>query len=373
VIDTEGARTGFLSVGQEAAAVGVQRAAARGHLQRTLLVHGPAGAGKGAFVDDLLALLFCVRPDGVEAPCNACPGCRGARTHTHPDLVIGSPELWRAERSTGESIVSVTRRWLLESSGAPIAGERRILVIEGADRAGEEVQNALLKALEEPAPRQMFILVADEPTRLLPTIRSRSQPVRVGPVPRAELSAWLMDHRHLTEAQADALARISGGLVGRAISFADNEGAPLAWRREAQTELLALLERGPAERFGSIRELLASAARQGVALSAPDASDEQEAAPASSAEQRRGALLVMDAWTDLARDLLIAAAGHPDQAPSTHLLTGVPEQAARIRPEHLRAFLEQAETIRDGLRQNAAPRLAMEIAMLTWPTLPGQR
>lgn len=372
MIDTDPVPAGFQSLGQQAARAGIQRAAARDRLQRTLLVHGPAGAGKSAFVGDLLALLLCARPDGTEAPCNACRACREARARTHPDLVVGSPDRWRAERSTGESIVAVARRWLLESSGAPIAGERRVVLIEDADRAGEQIQNALLKALEEPAARQMFILVAEEPSDLLPTIRSRSQPLRVGPVPRAELAAWLMDREHLPSDQADALARISGGLAGRAITFARN--APLlAWRRQTQTELLALLERGRAERFASIRDLLADAARQGVALPTTTTADEGEAMPASTAEQRRGALLVMDAWTDLARDLLVTAAGHPDQAPSATLLEGLPGFAARIRAGDLRAFLAQAEAIREGLRQNSAPRLAMEIAMLSWPMVGEQR
>lgn len=368
MIDTDRAAPGFLGPGQQVAQDGVRRAAARDRLQRTLLVHGAAGAGTGAFVDDLLALLFCLRPDGADAPCNRCRGCRDARARTHPDLVIGSLEVWRGDRSTGESIVASARRWLLGSAGAPVAGEVRVVLIDGADEANEQTQNALLKALEEPAPRQMFILVASEPSRLLPTIRSRAQSVRIGPVPRAELAGWLMDHHDLPADEADDLARISGGLAGTAIDYATNP-ARLAWRRETQTELLALLERGSADRFGAIRDLLGVAARQGEALPATDAGDAADGAPATSAEQRRGALLVMDAWTDLARDLLLTAAGHPEQAPSAHLVHGVASAAARIDAGRLRAFLARAEEIRGGLRENAAPRLAMEIAMLAWPNV----
>src|SRR5688500_17977623 len=126
---------GFLSLGQPTARAAAQRAAASGRLQRTLLVHGPAGAGKGAFVEDLLALLFCMAPDASRRPCNACRGCRDARLRRHPDLVIGSPERWREERSTGESIVSAARRWLLDSAGAPVTAEHRVLLVEGADGA----------------------------------------------------------------------------------------------------------------------------------------------------------------------------------------------------------------------------------------------
>ena len=238
--------SGFLSLGQATARTIVQRSAASGRLQRTLLVHGPAGSGKGAFVDDLLALLFCQAADG-ERPCNACTGCRGARARTHPDLVIGSPERWREERSTGESIVAAARSWLADSAGAPIAGERRVILVEGVDRANEQTQNALLKALEEPTSRHMFVLVADEPTRVLPTIRSRAQALRVGSVPRAELVEWLVDRERLPIDQADALARISGGMAGTAIGYARSPQL-VDWRRRTQRELLGLLTRGRAAR-----------------------------------------------------------------------------------------------------------------------------
>ncbi len=146
------AQTGFLSLGQPIARQAVLRAAAAERLQRTLLVHGPVGAGKGAFVDDLLALLLCSDPSAERRPCNACRGCRDTRARAHPDLVIGSPERWRDARSTGESIVAAARRWLLESSGTPIAGERRVILVEGVDRANEQAQNDCL-LYTSPSPR----------------------------------------------------------------------------------------------------------------------------------------------------------------------------------------------------------------------------
>src|SRR5437773_1497610 len=223
------AAPGFLSIGQATARAVALRANQRQRLGRTFLVFGPVGAGKGAFVDDLLALLMCTDADRSARPCNACAGCRTARARTHPDLVVGSPEPWRESRSTGESQVAAARRWLGATAGAPIAGERRVVLIEGADRAGEQIQNALLKALEEPSDRHVFILVADEPNRLLDTVRSRCQPLRIGPVSRAELSAWLMDHELLPKEQADAVARISDGFVGRALAFS-RQRERLEWR-----------------------------------------------------------------------------------------------------------------------------------------------
>jgi DNA polymerase III, delta subunit len=358
---------GFLSLGQATARAIVLRAAANDRLQRTLLVHGPAGAGKDAFVDDLIALLLCTATVPTQRPCNACRGCRDARLRSHPDLVIGSPESWREDRSGAGSIVAAARRWLAESVGAPIAGERRVILIEGVDRANEQIQNALLKALEEPTGRHLFVLVADEISRVLPTIRSRSQALRIGVVPRDELTAWLVDRHRIAPDQADALARISEGLSGRAADFAENP-ALVTWRRQTQHELLDLLARGPADRFGSARELLDEASR----LHAPPAAEveattDEEGRRTNSGLQRLAALRIVDAWISLARDLLVTSAGRPRLAPSAMLELDVAGAASRIDTARLPSFVILLERTREGLLLNAAPQLALQVAMLSWP------
>jgi hypothetical protein len=361
---------GFLSVGQ-ATAERMGRAVVRhDRLGLTLLVHGPAGSGKDRFVDDLLALAFCEDPDPSRRPCNACRGCRDARARTHPDLVMGSPEGWRDQKGAGESIVEAARRWLLDAAGAPVVAELRVVVVEGADRASEQIQNALLKTLEEPTDRHVFVLVADEPARLLPTIRSRSQPLRIGPVPRAELVAHLMDARGLPSDQAETLARIANGLSGLAFTYADRTDL-LAWRRRVQAELLSLLERGRADRFGAVRDLLDEASRLGApAQPAATTGDEEPAeARTPAAFQRAGAALIVTTWLDLSRDLLVAGAGRADLAPSDELGGEIAALGARVGTEPTLEMIRLLERMHDGLRENAAPRLALETAMLAWPHL----
>ena len=373
---TDGERPGFLSVGQGAARTIALRSAQQGRLHRTLLVHGPRGSGADRFVEDLLALLLCSSADLSARPCNTCAGCRGARSRSHPDLVLGSMERWRELKGSNESIVAAARRWLGESAGAPVMAERRILLIEGVDRAGEQIQNALLKALEEPAPRQMFILVADDLSALLPTIRSRSQPLRMGSVPRAELVAWLVDQERLPADLAELLARLSGGLSGAAVAMARDHDLVM-WRRQAQTELLTLLRRGPADRLPALRELLDAAGRRTgsasiadpIAARADEADEPAARTPAS--QQRAAALLLLDAWTALARDLLVVAAGQPDLALGIELIDGALEAGGAIGQRQLATFLRTLRRVQDGLHDNTAPKLAMEIAMLAWPRLPG--
>lgn len=361
---------GFLSLGQAVARRMAQQAVEHGRAGRTLLVHGPAGSGKGAFVDDLLALHFCDDAGTGPRPCNACRGCRAARARSHPDLVIGSPDAWREQRASGESIVAVARRWLLDAAGAPIAAARRVVLIEHADRANEQIQNALLKALEEPTDRHVFILVADEPGALLPTIRSRCQPIRIGAVPREELATFLMDIRRLPADQADVLARISGGLTGRALSFADDTPL-LAWRRRVQTELLSLLERGRADRFGSVRDLLDETVRLNPPV-VEETSDEAQARTPASA-QRGAAAMLVEVWLSLTRDLIVAAVGRAELAPSRELAPELQSLAERIGPATLVRMAALLERVRGGLREAASPKLALEAAMLAWPLLPQPR
>lgn len=358
---------GFQSLGQPQARAAALRAAQSGRLQRTLLVHGPAGAGKGAFADDLLALLFCQADVPTPRPCNACRGCRDARARTHPDLVVGGPDRWREERATGESIVAVARRWLLASAGSPIQADQRVIVIEGADRANEQTQNALLKALEEPLPRQMFVLIADKPGRLLPTIRSRAQQLRVGPVPKAELRDWLVANQRKTGDQAELVARLAGGLTGRAIEFARTPDL-LTWREGTRRELLGLIASGSAERFDSVSHLLDTAARAGAAPAVEEVEPVDDEAPRlAGAAQRGAALKVIDAWRDLARDLLMAAAGRPQLVSSATDREQIESVGRSVDRGDLIAFLTLAGQITDGLRENAAPRLALQRAMLAWP------
>ncbi len=262
--------------------------------------------------------------------------------------------------------MAAARRWLLDAAGAPVIAERRIVLVEHADRASEQVQNALLKALEEPSDRHTFILVADDATRLLPTVRSRCQILRLGPVPHDQLVGYLMDLRRLPLDQARALARISNGLAGTALGYADRADL-IEWRRRAQSRLLDQLARGPAERFEAVRDLLDDTMPVDPADQASDVDEGGESGRVPASVQRAAAARIVDAWVDLTRDLLVAGQGRADLAPSGELAPDVAAVAPRLESAELIAMLRLLERIADGLRENASPRLALETAMLAWP------
>jgi DNA polymerase III delta prime subunit len=368
---------GFLSVGQPIARAIALNAARRGRIGQTLLVQGSPGAGKGAFVDDLLALLFC-SADRDARPCNRCRGCADGRARRHPDLVIGSPDRWRELRSTGESVVAAARRWLAEAAGSPIVAERRVVLVEGVDRAGDQVQNALLKALEEPSDRQVFVLVADDPGRLLPTIRSRAQPLRIGPVARTELVAFLQQQTGVPGERAEAAARLGGGLTGRALALAADADA-LARRSRLRAELLGLLRLGRAERLERTRELLDQALRlargaerstAGAGDPAMEGGDDHGDGPrVPASDQRLAATEIAEAWLELARDLAVSAA---DPAASAELGPELRSAAEAIGPAAAARMVRLLQRVQEGLEQNAAPRLSLDVAVLAWPTLPAE-
>ena len=89
--------------------------------------------------------------------------------------------------------------------------------------------------------------------------------------------------------------------------------------------------------------------------------------PASA--QLAAALAVTDAWIDMGRDLLVSAAGHPDQAASRELFADLERTGRRIGAAALAAVLGDLDRVRDGIESNANPRLALEAAMLSWPRM----
>jgi hypothetical protein len=155
-------------------------------------------------------------------------------------------------------------------------------------------------------------------------------------------------------------------MSGTAVAYARNHDL-LTWRTRLQSELLSLLERGRADRLGAVRDLMDDT----VAL-VPARAPEDEEARTPASVQREAALLVVDVWTSLTRDLLVAAAGRPELAPSGELAAQLGTLAARTGIGPLRAMLARLERVHAGLRENAAPKLALEAAMLAWPMLPAR-
>lgn len=218
-------------LGNEALRAELARMWAEDRLHTCLIFEGPAGVGKASTARWLALLLNCEADEPLR-PCGACWSCRQIPRGQHPDIVeIGLDP----ERTAPVISVEQARGVLSQLAMHPYSARRRLVILDPADAMGQEAANALLKTLEEPPSATGFILITSAVSRLLPTVRSRSQRVRFAPVPVAQLVPWL-EARGVSD--APALARLADGCPGRALSLL--EGEVSAWR-EARDQLLGAL------------------------------------------------------------------------------------------------------------------------------------
>ena len=188
------------------------------------LITGPPGSGRSNLAYAFAASLLC-RDGG----CGACSDCTQVAARTHPDL---------STLTTERVIISIDEvRALVQSSQySPAVSRYRVIVIEDADRMAERTSNVLLKALEEPPERTVWILCAPSEADLIPTIRSRVRSVRLR-VPSVSAVAELIVARDGVDlATAERAARHAQSHIGMAHRLATNPDA--AARREETVRLV---------------------------------------------------------------------------------------------------------------------------------------
>ena len=167
--------------GQEAVVAQLRNAVA-GAMTHAWLFTGPPGSGRSVAARAFAAALLC--PFGG---CGECPSCRQVRAGTHADLLLVRPD----GLSYG---VKQTRDLVLRAAGAPSGGRWRVVLFEDADRCTEAAANALLKAIEEPAPRTVWLLCSPSAEDLVTTIRSRCRVMTLR-VPPSEAVASVLAER----------------------------------------------------------------------------------------------------------------------------------------------------------------------------------
>ena len=204
-----------------------------GAMTHAWLFTGPPGSGRSVAARAFAAALLC--PSGG---CDDCSSCRQVRAGTHADLMLVRPE----GLSYG---VRQTRDLVLRAAGAPADGRWQVVVFEDADRCTEQAANALLKAIEEPAPRTVWLLCAPSAEDLVPTIRSRCRVVTLVVPASAAVAKVLVTRDGIEPAAALAAARAAQGHVGRARRLALDASAA-ARRAEVLRVPLAAVSLGPA-------------------------------------------------------------------------------------------------------------------------------
>ena len=224
--------------GQEVVVDQLGRAVAAGAaMTHAWLFTGPPGSGRSLAARAFAAALLCDR-----GGCGECKSCHQVAAGTHADLLLVRPE----GLSYG---VRQTRDLVLKAAAAPIYGRWRIVIFEDADRATEQAANALLKAIEEPTPRTVWLLCAPYADDLPTTIRSRCRLVTLV-TPRTAAVAAVLEREGVAPERARAAALAAQGHIGRARRLATDAEAA---RRRAE------VLRVP-DQLGSIGEALRAAA-----------------------------------------------------------------------------------------------------------------
>ena len=377
-------RDGWRTRGQDAALRAVRRAVTARAVPHAILLAGQAGSGKTTLALDLAAALLCTAPEVAARPCRECRGCRMVEHGNHPDLHRLAPSgAGQAIGIGGRDRGPGVRRIIDELALLPVEAGARVAMVESAERMTEEAQAAFLKPLEEPPVGVTIILCADEPDRLLPTIRSRCAHIRLGPVSTRTIEAILAEHNLADAPTAARLARLATGRPGVALAFARAPEA-VTIRAEIARRLLDLAVIGRSARLAVIRELLARAgdllraldrtpapARRAATIDVdPPAADadgtDSPMARTPAAERRRAALALVAIWRDLVRDLALVDRGDTRLVRDPDLLDELLTTASPSSVAGRDAFLGRLARAGELLEGNVGPELTLDVLALAW-------
>lgn len=411
--------------GQPAALSAVRAMLASG-FPHAILLTGPAGVGKTTLALDIARALLCTAEDASARPCGTCRGCRMVDHGNHPDLHRLAPVGAGSVIPIGGRDDRGVRDLVAELALLPVEGGARVAVVEGAHRMTEDAQSAFLKTLEEPPSGTTIVICTDDEERVLPTIRSRCVRIRLGPMGAREIETILVEHGVADPPSASRLARLAGGRPGMAIAYAlAPEAATI--RGEISRTLLDMRTGTRTARLTGMRDLAARAAELvraldlGAARLAGDdtaraaagrgrgrarrtsASETGRAGPVASgssagstpdgasdgssqtspeaaeapvaeepvgrvppAERRRAALVLVDIWRELLRDVTVVALGERAAVRDLALHDDLEAAAPAIGAEGAAEFLRRLDVAGERLEGNVSPELVLDVLALAW-------
>ena len=362
-------------IGQEAAVTTLSRAVTDPDaMTHAWLLTGPPGSGRSVAAKAFAAALQC--PDGG---CGTCRECRTALEGTHADVDIIATEGLTLKVDLARDLVQLAAR-------RPSVGRWRVIVIEDADRFHERAADALLKALEEPVARTVWILCAPSLEDVIITIRSRSRHVRLRTPPVEAVAALLVRRDGIDPAMATFAARAAQSHVGLARRLARDEGA-----RNRRREVIALAAkiRSVGDAVGAAADLDLIARDEAVAASTERDSTEKarlletlgadpgartqpphvraQVSALEREQKTRATRFTRDVidrslmdLISIYRDAMVMHSGAPiglvnqDMADQVHQLVRV------LSPEQLLGCMDAIGTARERIDANVAPLLALE-------------
>ena len=338
---------------------------------------GPPGSGRSSAAVAFAQALIC--PNNG---CGTCNDCISAKTHGHPDVEI--------IRTEGLSIkVEEVRELLTRVAWAPSMGGWRAVVMEDADRLTESAANALLKAIEEPGTRTVWLLCAPTLHDVLPTIRSRCRHLQLRTPSLEAVTSVLIKRDNIAPGMADFAARVSQGHIGRAKYLATNEtvrsnrktimqlplqlGSLAAAVQAAQTlvdlattEANTSAEERDEKEIEKLQEAYGKGATgRGMATGGAKAVKELE-----KEQKSRSTRMVRDsidgALLDIAtfyRDVMMVQSGNTDSMINTDMREQVESYAANSPSHSTINKINAIMDARENLARNSAPLVTCEALM----------
>ncbi len=331
------------TIGHEKAVSLLRHGLERGKLAHAYLFAGPPHVGKMTLAIDLAQALNC---ESKEPPCGKCLSCQKIAEGKHSDvLVVGLiPDEKSAEGKLKTEIgIDQVRQVQHAASLPPFEGRYKIIIVESAELLSLDAANCLLKTLEEPVGKVVFILLTANDKLLPVTVISRCQRVELAPLPVKDVEKALLESYKVEPQKANLLARLSHGCPGWAIQ-AVNDASLLQERTGKVDEALAVIDGDSEARFACAAQL------------------------ATRFSQNRASVQeTLDVWTDLWRDLMLVKLNCSEMITNSDRSRLLAEIASHLSLAQIKGFIESIQKAGEQLRQNVNARLVLEVLMLDMP------